>query len=74
LKISNYYFIFFSKEVTHQKFKELFCPTPKEIIFGIDQLRKPLLNPVVTLGNFDGVHLGHQAATREMEAQKTPLR
>jgi riboflavin kinase/FMN adenylyltransferase len=31
-----------------------------EIILGIDQIKKPFLNPVVTLGNFDGVHLGHQ--------------
>jgi len=31
-----------------------------EIIFGIDQIKRPFKNPVVTLGNFDGVHLGHQ--------------
>jgi len=31
-----------------------------EIILGIDHLTRPLINPVVTLGNFDGVHLGHQ--------------
>jgi riboflavin kinase/FMN adenylyltransferase len=31
-----------------------------EIIRGIDQLRRVFQNPVVTLGNFDGVHLGHQ--------------
>ena len=31
-----------------------------EIIRGIDHLARPLVNPVVTLGNFDGVHLGHQ--------------
>lgn len=31
-----------------------------EIIQGIEQLRSPFKNPVVTLGNFDGVHLGHQ--------------
>jgi riboflavin kinase/FMN adenylyltransferase len=31
-----------------------------EIILGIDQLKRPLKNPIVTLGNFDGVHLGHQ--------------
>ena len=31
-----------------------------EIILGINHLKRPLTNPVVTLGNFDGVHLGHQ--------------
>ncbi len=31
-----------------------------EIIVGIDHLKRSFLNPVVTLGNFDGVHLGHQ--------------
>ncbi len=31
-----------------------------EIILGIDQIKNPFVNPVVTLGNFDGIHLGHQ--------------
>jgi len=31
-----------------------------ETIFGIDRLLRRLVNPVVTLGNFDGIHLGHQ--------------
>ena len=43
-----------------------------EIILGIDQLKRPLKNPIVTLGNFDGVHLGHQTILRKVkeEAQK----
>ena len=31
-----------------------------EIINGIENLKRPFMNPVVTLGNFDGIHLGHQ--------------
>ena len=43
-----------------------------KIILGIDQLKRPFNNPIVTLGNFDGVHLGHQAIFRTVkeEAQK----
>lgn len=35
-----------------------------EIIDGIEHLKKGLPYPVLTLGNFDGVHLGHQAIFR----------
>ena len=43
-----------------------------EIILGIDQLKKPFVNPVITLGNFDGVHLGHQRIFEKLkdEARK----
>ncbi len=32
-----------------------------KIIDGIENIKKELPYPIVTLGNFDGVHLGHQA-------------
>jgi riboflavin kinase/FMN adenylyltransferase len=40
-----------------------------EIIFGIDQLKRSLKNPVVTLGNFDGVHLGHQTIFKKVREE-----
>ena len=32
-----------------------------QIINQIDDIRNPIKNAVVTIGNFDGVHIGHQA-------------
>ena len=40
-----------------------------EILFGINQIKKPFINPVVTLGNFDGVHLGHQRIFERLKAE-----
>ena len=40
-----------------------------EIILGINQLKRPFNHPVVTLGNFDGVHLGHQAIFRKVKEE-----
>ena len=40
-----------------------------KIIRGLGDIKKtPLVNPVVTLGNFDGVHLGHQAIFKQVVA------
>jgi riboflavin kinase/FMN adenylyltransferase len=32
-----------------------------QVITGIENIRRPLIHPALTIGNFDGVHLGHQA-------------
>lgn len=33
-----------------------------------DQIKAPLHNPVVTIGNFDGVHLGHREIFRKLKS------
>ena len=40
-----------------------------EIILGIDRLVRSFTSPVVTLGNFDGVHLGHQRIFERVEEE-----
>ncbi|MFO7883297.1 MAG: bifunctional riboflavin kinase/FAD synthetase [Desulfobacteraceae bacterium] len=37
-----------------------------ELIENIEKIKKPFTNAVVTLGNFDGVHRGHQALFRQI--------
>ncbi len=44
-----------------------------EIIKGIENLKRPFTNPVVTLGNFDGVHLGHQRIFEKVEKEASKL-
>jgi riboflavin kinase/FMN adenylyltransferase len=44
-----------------------------EIILGLDQLNRPFVNPVVTLGNFDGVHLGHQKIFKRIKEEATRI-
>jgi riboflavin kinase/FMN adenylyltransferase len=37
-----------------------------ELVKGIENIKKPYRNAVVTIGNFDGVHIGHQALFHEV--------
>jgi riboflavin kinase/FMN adenylyltransferase len=39
-----------------------------EIILGINNITRLLRNPVVALGNFDGIHLGHQLIFKRAKA------
>ena len=45
-----------------------------EIIKGIENLKKSFRNPVVTLGNFDGVHLGHQRIFKRVKEEASKIR
>ena len=37
-----------------------------KIFYHLDQINAPLKNAVITIGNFDGVHIGHQALFHEV--------
>jgi len=37
-----------------------------KIIRNLDEISEPFKRAVVTIGNFDGVHLGHQALFHEV--------
>jgi len=45
-----------------------------KIIKGIENLKKSFRNPVVTLGNFDGVHLGHQQIFKRVKQEAAEIR
>jgi len=44
-----------------------------QIIKGIKNLKETYRNPVVTLGNFDGVHLGHQEIFRRVKEEASKI-
>ena len=53
----------FSETVKHN-FKEIVFPM--KVVHGLDSIDKPFTRAVLTIGNFDGVHLGHQAIYRHL--------
>jgi riboflavin kinase/FMN adenylyltransferase len=48
-------------------------PTHMRIFRDLNNFHEHLKNPVLTLGNFDGVHLGHQAIFRKVVARAHDL-
>lgn len=47
---------------------------PMKIIERIEDIEKPFTNAVVTIGNFDGVHIGHQSLFHEVVLRAAALR
>ena len=45
-----------------------------EIIKGSGELRKEFNSPVITIGNFDGIHLGHQQLFKEVKKKAFELK
>ncbi|MEZ4330687.1 MAG: bifunctional riboflavin kinase/FAD synthetase [Myxococcota bacterium] len=44
-----------------------------KIFRGVSELDRPFRRPVLTIGNFDGVHVGHQAILRQVVARARAL-
>jgi riboflavin kinase/FMN adenylyltransferase len=44
-----------------------------QIIRGIENFKETLRNPVVTLGNFDGVHVGHQDIFKRVREEASKI-
>lgn len=44
-----------------------------EIIQGIENIKRSFKNPIVTIGNFDGVHLGHQKIFERVKEESSRL-
>lgn len=44
-----------------------------EVFVGIENIKRPLNRPVLTIGNFDGVHLGHQALFQRVKQRAQSL-
>jgi len=73
LKIPHYYFIF-SNVKSSFVVEEPYLFVQMKIIKGIENLKRSLRNPVVTLGNFDGVHLGHQQILKRVKQEASKIR
>lgn len=45
-----------------------------EIIWGTGNLKRRFSNPVITVGNFDGIHVGHQKIFKEVKKRASELK
>jgi riboflavin kinase/FMN adenylyltransferase len=71
LNFNRYYFSI--KQRSRSTLNAIFILFVMEIIKGIENLKRPFKNPVVTLGNFDGVHLGHQDIFKRVKEEASKI-
>lgn len=45
-----------------------------DVIYQLEDMERPLRNPVLTIGNFDGVHLGHLALFEKVKERARAIR
>lgn len=53
-----------------QEFRDLFI---MKVFDRLDQIKEPFKRAVITIGNFDGVHIGHQALFHEVIEKATAI-
>ena len=63
IKLSNFHFL--SKSINNTRLKRYFCTKKAVQVFNtVDNL--DILKPIVTIGSFDGVHLGHRCVLKQL--------
>src|SRR5215831_4429097 len=60
-----------STSIIIQRFDDAECAQTMELVRGLDNLRPRHRGCVLTIGNYDGLHLGHQAMLSQLRARAT---
>src|SRR5215831_12627480 len=62
-----------SASIIIQRFGHAECAQTMELVRGLHNLRPRHRGCVLTIGNYDGLHLGHQAMLKQLRARATEL-